>query len=113
MPDKAKPGVPITLDKKRHLLLDLNAMVAFEEATGKNMMHGLDAARMTAKDFRAFLWASLLHADKALTLEDVGAMIHTGNMEDITNRLLETWNVAMPEGKEGTEDPLAVDSPSG
>lgn len=105
MLDKAKPEIPIILDKQRHLLLDLNAMVAFEEVTGKNMMQGLDAAKMTAKDFRAFLWASLLHDDKSLTLQDVGAMIHTGNMEDITNRLLEAWNVSMPEEESG--DPLA------
>ena len=113
MPDKAKPKILIMLDKKRHLLLDLNAMVAFEDVTGKNLMQGLGANELTAKDFRALLWACLYHEDKDLTIEAVGGMIHSGNLDDITNNLAKAWDVAMPEAEEGEEDPLAIKSPDG
>jgi len=112
MPDKVKPAVSITLDKKRHLLMDLNAMVSFEEATGKSLMQGIAPDSMTAKDFRALLWACLLHEDESLKLEDVGKMIHAGNMGELSEKIAQAWEVASPEGK-GTKDPLAGSPPGG
>lgn len=100
-----KPAVTITLDKKRHLLLNINAMVAFEDATGKNMLQGANLDNFSAKDFRALLWACLIHEDRDLTLENVGAMIDTSNMTEVVGKLTEAWNLAMPEAKEA--DPLA------
>lgn len=111
MRNKAKPLVSIELDKKRNLLLDLNAMVNFEEATGKNILQGASLDNLSAKDLRALLWACLLHEDKDLTLEQVGEMIHGGNMESIANKLTSAWEVATPEGDK--EAPLAVKSPPG
>lgn len=32
------PRIPIDLDRRRYLLLDMNAMVEFEEATGKSLL---------------------------------------------------------------------------
>lgn len=112
MPDKVKPKIPIKLDKERHLLMDLNAMVAFEEATGKNIMQGLDADSMTAKDFRALLWACLLHEDESLKIGDVGQMIHAGNMGELSEKIAQAWEVATPE-KEGDSRPLAESPQSG
>ena len=112
MPNKVKPGIPITLDKERHLLMDLNAMVSFEDATGKNIMQGIDPDSMTAKDFRALLWACLLHEDETLKLEDVGKMIHTGNMSELSEKIAQAWEVASPETK-GDKHPLAKSPPSG
>ena len=110
MASKTAPKVPITLDKKRHLLLDLNAMAAFEDATGKNIMRGFGSAEMTAKDLRALLWACLLHEDENLTIEGAGRLIHTGNLDAVTESLGEAWSAAMPEAEEEQEsegDPLA------
>lgn len=39
--NKVRPGIRITLDKERTLLFDLNAMVSFEEATGKSLSDGV------------------------------------------------------------------------
>jgi hypothetical protein len=110
--DKVKPLIPIVLDKERHLLLNLNAMCAFEEVTGKNMLQQETMRELSAKDLRAMLWACLLHEDEALKLEDVGAMIHAGNMEEISDKLAATWGAAMPETKEG-ESPLVETSQAG
>jgi len=112
MPNKVKPAIAINLDKPRHLLMDLNAMVAFEEATGKNIMQGIDPDSMTAKDFRALLWACLLHEDEALKIEDVGKMIHAGNMGELSGKIAQAWEVASPE-VEGDKSPLAESPPGG
>jgi len=112
MPDKVRPGIPITLDKARYLLMDLNAMVSFEEATGKNIMQGLDADSMSAKDFRALLWACLLHENEALKVEDVGKMIRAENMGELSDKIAQAWEVASPEA-EGDSRPLAENPPSG
>ena len=110
MPNKAKPLIPIELDKKRNLMLDLNAMVNFEEATGKNVLQGDSLNNLSAKDLRALLWACLLHEDKDLTLDQVGGMIHSGNMEVVASKLTAAWEVAMPE-ESGA--PLAGKPPPG
>lgn len=106
MPDKVKPKIPIVLDKQRHLLMDLNAMVSFEDATGKSIFQGIDPKGMTAKDFRALLWSCLLHEDESLKIKDVGRMIHAGNMGELAAKIAQAWEVASPEGK-GDKDPLA------
>jgi len=89
--------IPIKLDKKRNLLLNGNVMVSFEEATGKNLFQGDSLDNLSAKDFRALVWACLLHEDKDLTLEQVGAMIGAGNIEDIAAKLSEVWEGATPK----------------
>lgn len=112
MPDKVKPRITIQLDKERHLFLDLNAMVAFEEVTGKNLLQGIAPEALSVKDFRALLWACLIHEDKELTLDDVGTMIHSGNMSELVSKLAQAWDVAMPEPT-GESDPLAESLQSG
>lgn len=110
--NKAKPGVKIILDKERTLKLDLNAMVAFEEASGKNLLDGsFQSSSMSPKDLRTMLWACLVHEDDALTEKQVGSWITVSNMVEIASKLNEAFEVAMPEseGKEGKKPvPLAV-----
>lgn len=102
MNNKVNPAVPIMLDKKRHLLLDLNAMVVFQEETGNNLFDSEVADRLSKslspRDLRALLWSCLIHEDESLTLKQVGSWLHSGNMEDIAGKLLIAWNTAMPEG---------------
>ena len=111
-----RPAVPIELDKKRHLLLDLNAMVAFEEETGKNLFDDkvskAFSTSFSPKDLRALLWACLLHDDENLTIRQVGSWIHTGNMGDIAGKLATAWSEAMPKGGKD-ERPLARKSRAG
>lgn len=106
---KANPKIAIELDKPRHLQFDLNAMVAYEEATGKNIFNGIDMQNLGAKELRALLWACLLHEDKDLTIEQVGSWVTTGNMTEIAQSIMNAFNEAMPEAEEGEskEAPLA------
>lgn len=87
MPKQKNRGnyVTINLDKPRNLRFDLNAMSAYEEVTGKSAFNIGDD--ISAKSIRALLWASLIHEDDQLTLDDVGSMIHTGNMAEITSKI--------------------------
>lgn len=101
---KIAPTVKVELDKERNLFMDLNAMVAFEDKTGKSMLSMADLSSLTAKDIRAMLWACLIHEDETLTVEQVGKMIHTGNMNEINEKLNEAWGDAIPEAEEGGKD---------
>lgn len=112
MTNQARPEVRITLDRDRTLILDLNAMCDFEEVTGKNMLKGMET-EFSSLDLRALLWACLKHDDEELTLEQVGGMIHGGNMESISEQLMDAWLSAMPEAEAGDTDPLATTPPAG
>ena len=109
--EKAQPAVTITLDKERRLKMDLNAMYAFEEATGKSLFNGktLESFQkeFTARDLRALLWACLLHEEKTLTIEQVGTWVNMGNIKEITKQVMLAFTASMPEGKKEAA-PLAV-----
>ena len=111
MIDKVKPEVAIVLDKKRHLLLDLNAMVSFQEATGKNLFNESVtkslAKSMNPVDLRALLWACLLHEDESLTLKQVGSWMHSGNLNEIAAGIQKAWGKAVPEMEAKPTRPLA------
>ena len=103
--------IPIELDKPRTLFFDLNAMCSFEEASGKGVFDLGD--KLTAKDTRALLWAMLLREDKALTLEQVGAMITPSAMPEIARAIVEAMKAALPEPepKDGGSPLLVSPSP--
>lgn len=107
--NQVDPNITVILDKERHLRLDINAMVAFERVTGKNLLRGLDLDKFSAIDLRTLLWACLKREDKELTEEAVGDMIHAGNMPTVIEKLTEAWEIAMPESSESI-GPL-VESP--
>ena len=89
------PLIKVKLDKVRHLRLDLNAMVAYERVSGKNIGNFSDNA--SAETILYLLWACLLHEDKELTTEAVGAMVHGGNIGEISEALTKALEVAQPE----------------
>jgi hypothetical protein len=108
------PTATITLDKERTLRMDLNALSDFESMTGKSFMSGgLDFENLALADIRALLWACLVQDDESLTLRDVGAMLHVGNLEPVTSAITKLVTDAMPEPEEGSEPaPLPETSPS-
>ena len=110
--NKAKPVIKIMLDKERTLKLDLNAMVAFEEAIGRSLFDFGKGEKLDARCLRALLWACLLHEDETLTEKQVGAWISTDNMAAIDAKLEEVSSASMPEPKAGQDSPLP-ESPTG
>ena len=109
--NQAKPAIKIMLDKERTLKLDLNAMVAFEDATGSNLFDFGKGEKLNARSLRALLWACLIHEEKGLTEEQVGGWISTENMAEIDTKLEEVAVMSMPKAEE-TDAPLAK-SPTG
>ena len=106
--ERARPGIAILLDKERHLKFDLNAMAAYEEATGESLLGGLAKESIGARQLRALLWACLIHEDEKLTLKEVGSWINTDNIEEISGRISAAFQSAIPESEESEEsDPLA------
>ncbi len=108
MPDAVNPSVPIMLDKERHLLFDLNAMAAIEEATGKSIFEEKAIAGLLggAKGMRLLLWACLLHEDEQLTPKQVAGWVNPGNLRDIAEKLAIAIKIALPEGDGKTNRPL-------
>lgn len=120
-PNSVVPLVPIELDRPRTLRLDLNAMVRFEEQTGRDLLNdgGINLRRM--RELHVLLWACLLHEDPSLTLDQVGAMIHLGNMQYVAEQVAKVWAASMPEAqrepkkaqRQGASPSSATGSPSG
>lgn len=92
------PSVKIKLDKVRHLRFDLNAMVSCERASGKSLKAFEENLPM--EQLLYLLWACLLHEDKELTLDYVGAMVHPGNMDEVTDAINKAYDASQPEVKD-------------
>lgn len=113
MVDKTDPGVKITLDKERTLLLDLNGMRQYQKVTGKNPLGRQGVDLNDPGDIQAILWASLLREDPSVKLDDVGTWINIENLRAIQLVLIESLGVVFPEvdKKEAEESPLADGNP--
>ena len=74
--------VKIKLDKERSLRYDLNAMEKFEDVTGKSLADPKTLQEnIRIKDMKALLWVGLLFEDPSLTLEQLGSMVDTDNLD--------------------------------
>lgn len=103
---KLSKTVKINLDKPRTLLLDMNAMIEFDNATGLNYLEfSRNLKNASAKELRALLWCMLIHEDKTLTIEQVGALVTKDNMQDVFIALLTAQMINMPEPETSEAQP--------
>lgn len=110
---KVKPTSKVKLDKERNLVLDLNAMVAYEDAVGESLFTAESLAHLSARQVRALLWACLLRDDPDITQEKVGEFITPKNFALVQKALEVAIGEAASEPKGGEEAaaPLASESP--
>lgn len=95
--------ISIQLDKERHLKFDLNAFAELEDIYG-DINAALEAIQKgSVKAIRAMLWAGLVHEDKSLKIEDVGAMIDMSNINEVVSIISDAISEAMPKEKEDEE----------
>ena len=87
------------------MAFDLNAMVQFEEATGKSLINRAEGDEFSAKELRALLWACLAGDSPSLTLEEVGMMITPYNMAEVSGKISEMMQANLPEGGGGAPKP--------
>lgn len=101
---RIKP-IPITLDKPRALLYDMNAFIELEELYGdvNKAFKGLEQLKM--KPIRDMIWAGLLHEDESLTPKQVGKILNIANLEEIALKITEALGVSLPEPEVGPGKP--------
>lgn len=105
MPSPLAPRVEIELDQPRHLVFDFNAIRTMEKETGRNMLKPNAWADLSASDIVVFIWACLKHEDPQLTIDQVGAMIHSGNMAYVLERVTAITGQSVPKGDGATGNP--------
>ena len=82
--------------------LNLNAMVNFEEETGKSLINIDPEDNFSMKDIRALLWAGI-NETAEISIEEVGAAINLDNIEKISEEIMAAFDDVLPEGEENTE----------
>ena len=82
----ARGTVEIVLDKPRNLRYDFNALSEIEDKLGVPLTE-IGTKATSAKAIRSILWIGLKHEDKALTEEQVGAMVDIGNLDEVQKKL--------------------------
>lgn len=65
----------VMLDRERTLTIDLNAMVRFEDITGKSLFKAKTISELSTKEYRTLIWACLVQDDPELTPEQVGQIV--------------------------------------
>jgi len=89
--------VAIELDKKRHLVYDLNALSALEETYGAVDQAFAEVEKGSAKAIRALLWAGLISEDPELTLTKAGMLVGLSGLTIVSNKILEAIEAALPD----------------
>ncbi len=97
------PGIPIMLDKERHLRLTLESAIRLEEETNTQLSTYYDQLTKNPrlKAVRNLLWAFLIDEDENLTLKDVGKMV---NLLSDMPRIIETLTQAFEKQFQKKED---------
>ena len=89
--------VPVTLDKERHLVYDMNAFCELEERFGTIQQAMEELQKGSLKAIRTALWAGLVHEDEGLTEKQVGSMIGVVDLKDVAKAMAEAIQAALPE----------------
>jgi hypothetical protein len=124
MPELQRPTplIPLTLDRARHLRLDAWALWTVEQELrlmyGKtaNVLDLFQQETLGMTEVLLLLWASLRHEDAALTLEDVGHLIHFGNFSEAREAVQEAFMVhvrARMEAQQAAAPLVTTASPDG
>jgi len=88
----------LDLDKKRAYDINLNALINFEEATGKSLMKMKKGDEFSLKDIRALLWAGLNEFEE-ISLEEAGSLVNIHNIEEVSKEIMKVYENAIPESK--------------
>jgi hypothetical protein len=111
---KVNPVVEIDLGGEKVLLkFDLWALMKLEEKTGINALDGKAWLNPRAKDLASLLWAAMLHAKPAITIEEVAQKIDLQDVGVIVEKLSETFiSASAPEDttKKNEESPAETET---
>lgn len=99
----------------RRMALTLNAIVAFEESTHRDIMKADTSALedLTVKEMRTLLTELLRSCDRELTEDQVGSWIDIGNLGYVTERISLLMKIALPGGEGGATSGNPSPAPTG
>ncbi|MCK9599953.1 MAG: hypothetical protein M0R06_12995 [Sphaerochaeta sp.] len=90
------PKAPINVEGKEFIMaFDLWAFQQFKEKTGKDLLKG--ASPDGIEEIIAFFWSALLREQPEITIEEVGHLLHPGNLEEVSQKLNDLYGLAQPE----------------
>lgn len=96
-----RKSIPIELDKMRNLRFGTNALINFQDITGKTVQEV--NKRASLKDLRALLFCGLEWEDSTLTLEDIGNLldiaIERDGLEGLADKIGKAVELAYPDKK--------------
>ena len=95
---KLNKGKTLEIDGKEYeFVLNLNALINFEEKTGRSLMDIDEDDKFGLADIRGLLWAGL-NVNYDMSIDDVGKLINIKNISEISNKIMEVYEDSMPEG---------------
>jgi hypothetical protein len=94
------PTVTVEMDKPRTMRMDYNALVAIKKRTGVNILGG--GFDVSDPELQVVLiWALLRAEDPSLTEEQVGSMLHLGNIAAVSAKATELMSSAFAPASTG------------
>ncbi len=86
--------------KDRKLSFDLNAMVAYEETTGKRVTSWKEGYIPNMKEMRVIIWACLISDnisdDESITLQEVGSWVTMENFHAVVDKVMGIVDDSLP-----------------
>jgi hypothetical protein len=76
------------------LAFDFNALSKAEDETGLDMLKAISFIDLSARQYRALLYASMLRAQPSTTIEDAGNLCTPANFGKITDAILQAYLVS-------------------
>lgn len=97
------PGIPLMLDKERHLRLDIGGLLLAEREMERLWGREINLFTVIASptglglnNVSILLWVALLPEDPALTLLRVQDLLNPSQIGDVVTALFAAWNAAWP-----------------
>lgn len=108
MGNKARPVIPIMLDKQRNLKLDFFTLMTFEEMTGRNILREESFwLNMNMTEVLTLMWAGIRWEDPKLTFEQFVEIVAESsmNLDKLVDTLNDAIDLAFPDlDKVNTEE---------
>ena len=103
MPTQAQPEILLHLDKPRKFKMNWNALLALENALGKEGFKALNWGEPSYYELTRILWAGLLSNDPSLTFEHLCEHMSFDVLAQIQPQMVQSINASVTPAEEGSE----------
>jgi hypothetical protein len=97
--EKLNPGVKVMLDRERTYRLDMRAIIAFTEKTGKSFLKGINYSELKESELVALIWCGFLTEDHDLQYDDVLDLLTAERVKALLPQIFGAINKSTPEVK--------------